>query len=98
MGQERFWNRRRMSRFLNKVDVMDVACRMELRHEEGIHVPEFGLHDRAPIFMDSHTHELGLHGVEKLAIGMPFTRRNPWRAKTDGILAEAFHPPASVFQ
>src|SRR5437867_2101925 len=87
-----------MSRFFDKVDVMDVTCRMELRHEEGIHVPEFGLHERAPHFLESHAHEFCFHRIEKLAIGMPFARRNPWRAKTDRVLTEALRPPAPIFQ
>ena len=51
---------------------MNVPCRMELRHEQGIHVPELGFHERAPHFLESHAHELGLDRIEKFAIGMPF--------------------------
>src|SRR4029078_11098498 len=98
LGQERFWNRRGMSRFLDKVDVMDVACRMELRHEEGVHVPELGFNERAPHFLKSHAHEFGLHGIEKLAIRMSFARCNARCAKTDRVLAETLRPPAPVFQ
>ena len=77
---------------------MDVTCRMELRHEERIHVPEFRLHERASHFLESHAHEFCLHDIEKLTVGMPFARRNPWRAKTDRVFTEALRPPAPVFQ
>src|SRR5437879_8340764 len=87
-----------MRRFLNEVDVMNVPCRMELRHEEGVHVPEFCLNKRTPHLLESHAHEFRLHGIEKLTIGMPFARRNPWRAKTDRVLTEMLRPPAPVFQ
>src|SRR5580765_520134 len=61
-----------MRRFLDEVDVMNVPCRMELRHEECVHVPEFCLDKRTPHFLESHAHEFCLHGIEKLTIGMPF--------------------------
>jgi hypothetical protein len=77
---------------------MDVACRMELRHEEGVHVPELGFHERAPHFLKSHAHEFGLDGIEELAIGMPFARSNARRAETDRVLTETLRPPAPVFQ
>src|SRR5215813_212116 len=87
-----------MSRFLHKIDIMDIACRMKLRHEKGVHVPEFGFHKRAPHFLESHAYKLGLHGIEKLAIGMFFPWRDARRAKTDCVFTESFRTPAPVFQ
>ena len=71
-GKEGFGNLRYMRRFLDEIDVVDVPRRMELRHVEGVHVPEFGFDQRSAHFLESHAHQLGFHAIEKFAVGMTF--------------------------
>ena len=87
-----------MGRILDEIDVMDVAGRMELRHEQCVHVPEFGLDERASHFLKSHADQFRLDLVEKLAIGMFFPDADSRRAQADGVFSESFRSPAAVFQ
>ena len=63
---------------LDEIHIVDVAGRMELRHEECVHIPEFGLDQRAPHFPKAHAHQLRFDGVQKLTIGMSFSCADPW--------------------
>ena len=61
-----------MSRIFDEIDVVDVSGRMELRHEQRIHVPKFGFDQRAAHLLKSHADELRFDGIQKFAVGMFF--------------------------
>src|SRR5688572_3167370 len=83
---------------LNEVHVMDIASRMELRHEERVHVPKFGLDQRSAHFLKAHAHEFRLDGVQKLSIRVLLSGPDPRRSKADRVFPEPFCSPASVLQ
>ena len=97
-GEEGFGDLRYMRRFLDEIDVVDVPRRMELRHIEGIHVPEFGLDQRPAHFLESHADQLGFHAVEEFPVGMALAGRDTGRPQADGVFPEPLRPPAAVFQ
>lgn len=71
---------------------------MELRHVEGVHVPKLVFDQRAPHFLEAHAHQLELHQVEELAIGVALAGQGARRAQADRVLAEALAAPAPVFE
>ena len=87
-----------MARFLDEIDIMNVPGRMELRHEQGIHVPELRFDQRPPHLLESHAHELGFDRIEKFAIGMFFPGRNSRRAQTDRVLSKSLLTPTPILQ
>src|SRR4029079_3689121 len=96
--EKRLRNGRGMGRLLDKIDVMDVARWVELRHEKSIHVPEFRL-DQAPAhLLEAHTHQLRLHRIQKFAVRMLLSDSDAWRTEVDGVFPEPFGSPAPVLQ
>ncbi len=97
-AQKRLGNLRGMSGMLDKVDVVDVTGRMELRHKQGIHVPEFGLDERPAHLLKSHTDQLRLHRIKEFAVRMLFPNRDSRCTEIDGVFSESLRAPASVLQ
>ncbi len=97
-AQERFGDGRPMRRLLHEVHVVNIAGRVKLRHEERVHVPELGLHERTAHLLKAHADQFPLHQVQKLPIGMPPAHRNTRRAEADRIFAKAGAAPGPVFQ
>ncbi len=73
---------------LHKIDVMNVAGRVELRHEQRVHVPEFVLHQGAAHLLKAHADELILHEIEELPVGMLPADADAGRAERDIVGAE----------
>jgi hypothetical protein len=96
--KEWFSNMRGTGGMFDEVHIVDVAGRMKLRHEECVHIPEFGLDQRAPHFPKAHAHQLRFDGVQKLPIGMSFSCADPWRAKAHGVFPEPLGTPTAVLQ
>ncbi len=87
-----------MTGFLDEIDVMNVPRRMELRHEQGIHIPELRFDQRPPHFLESHAHKFGLDRVEKFAIGMFLSSSDTRRAQTDRVLPKSLLTPTPILQ
>ncbi len=97
-AQKRLGNLRGMSGMLDKVDVVNVTGRMELRHKQGIHVPEFGLDERPAHLLKSHTDQLRLHRIKEFPVRMLFAYRDSRCTEIDGVFSESLGSPASVLQ
>ena len=82
----------------HKIHIMNVASRMELGHEQRVHVPKLGLHERPAHFLETHTDQLELDQVQKLPIRMSFTCRDPQGLQTDCILPEPLRPPGTFLE
>jgi len=77
---------------------MDVPGRMELGHEERVHVPELVLHERPAHLLESHADELVLHVVQELPVGMLPADAGPGRVQRDVVGAEAGLLPGPLLQ
>src|SRR2546425_685663 len=98
LGEERLGNRGGGARVLDEVHVVGLAGRVELRHEEGVHVPELVFDQPAAHLLEPHAHELDFDQIEELPVGMLLAGRDAGRFEGDRILAKAPLAPAPVLQ
>ena len=57
-------------RFFHEIHIVDIPGGMELRHVQGVHVPELVLHERAAHFFKAHADKFVLYEIEKLLVRM----------------------------
>ena len=86
--EKRLGDVRGVGRLLDEIDVMDVARWVKLRHKKGIHVPKFRLHQGPTHLLEAHTHQLGLHRIQKFAVRMLLPNSDPRRTEIDGVFSE----------
>src|SRR6185437_3391918 len=96
--QERLVQDCSMAGLFDEIDVMNVPGRMELRHEQGIHVPELRFDQRTPHLSKPHAHELGFYGIEEFTIGVLLPGSDTRRAQTDCVLSKSLLTPIPVLQ
>src|SRR2546428_13260229 len=87
-----------MARFLDDVHVVGLAGQVELRHEEGVRVPEFVFDQPATHLLEPHADELGFDQVEELPVGMLLAGRDAGRLQADCVFSKAFVSPTAIFQ
>ena len=68
VGQIRLFNALCVCRSLDTVDIVDVAGRMELRHEQRITVPKLSLYERTIEFLEAERTELVLDRLKELHV------------------------------
>ena len=98
LGQERLGNWDGVAWVLDEVHVVGLAGRVELRHEEGVHVPELVFDQPAAHLLEPHAHELDFDQIEELPVGMLLAGRDAGRFEGDRVLAKAPLAPAPVLQ
>ena len=77
LREKRFGDRLCVGRGFHEVDVVNGPRRMELRHIQGIHVPEFGFDQRASHLLKAHADQFMFDQVQKFPVRMPPSRRDP---------------------
>ncbi len=98
LTQVGFGDRHPMRRRFHEVHIVNVPSRMKLGHEQRVHIPEFGLDQRAPHLLEAHAHQLPLDQIEKFPIGMPSAHRLARGAQADGVLSKTRLPPGPILE
>src|SRR5574344_627631 len=84
----RLFDHFRVGRILETIDIVNIACCMELRHEQGITVPELCFYERSVEFLESQRTELVFYRFKKLNVRICTSGNDACRLNTDVVCAE----------
>ena len=83
-----FFNRFCVCRIFDAIYVMNIASRMELRHEQSVSVPEFSFYKRTVKFLETKGTKLVLYRFKELYVRVCATRNNACWLQRNIVSAE----------